>query len=88
MEEADVASLFKALADANRVKIVTMIAERGELCACMILDELGITQPTLSHHMKVLCSCGLVACRREGKWMNYSLSAEAVAQLRKFAESL
>lgn len=88
MEEADVASLFKALADANRVKIVTMIAERGELCACMILDELGITQPTLSHHMKVLCSCGLVACRREGKWMHYSLSAEAVAQLRKFAESL
>ncbi len=88
MEEADVASLFKALADANRVKIVTMIAERGELCACMILDELGITQPTLSHHMKVLCSCGLVACRREGKWMHYSLSAEAVARLREFAESL
>lgn len=88
MEEADIASLFKALADANRVKIVTMIAERGELCACMILDELGITQPTLSHHMKVLCSCGLVACRREGKWMHYSLSAEAVARLREFAESL
>lgn len=88
MEEADVASLFKALADANRVKIITMIAERGELCACMILDELGITQPTLSHHMKVLCSCGLVACRREGKWMHYSLSAEAVARLREFAESL
>lgn len=88
MEEADVASLFKALADANRVKIVTMIAERGELCACMILDELGITQPTLSHHMKVLCSCGLVACRREGKWMHYSLSAEEVARLREFAESL
>lgn len=88
MEEADIASLFKALADANRVKIVTMIAERGELCACMILDELGITQPTLSHHMKVLCSCGLVACRREGKWMHYSLSAEAVARLREFTESL
>lgn len=88
MEEADIASLFKALADANRVKIVTMIAERGELCACMILDELGITQPTLSHHMKVLCSCGLVACRREGKWMHYSLQQRTVETIASFVVSL
>ena len=64
------------LSDANRLKIVTMISQRGELCACKILDELGIAQPTLSHHMKVLCSCGLVKCRKEGKWMHYSLATE------------
>lgn len=88
MEDANYALLFKALSDPNRVKIVTMISERGELCACKILDELGITQPTLSHHMKVLCSCGLVACRKEGKWMHYSLSQETVAEVRSFIGSL
>ncbi|WP_417332352.1 ArsR/SmtB family transcription factor [Gordonibacter urolithinfaciens] len=88
MGEAGYALLFKALSDANRVKIVTMISQRGELCACKILDELGIAQPTLSHHMKVLCSCGLVKCRKEGKWMHYSLATEVVAELRRFVDSL
>lgn len=88
MGEADYALLFKALSDANRVKIVTMISERGELCACKILDDLGISQPTLSHHMKVLCSCGLVTCRKEGKWMHYSLSDDALNGFKAFVGSL
>ena len=88
MRDTDYAMLFKALSDANRVKIVTMISKQGELCACKVLDELGITQPTLSHHMKVLCSCGLVKCRKEGKWMHYSLNQEAVAEVRFFTDSL
>ena len=67
--------LFKALADTNRLIIVEMLS-RGELCACEILDRFNITQPTLSHHMKVLCDCGLVNGRKEGKWMHYSISAE------------
>lgn len=88
MEDADYALLFKALSDANRVKIVKMISERDELCACKILDELGIAQPTLSHHMKVLCSCGLVKSRKEGKWMHYSLSRDALSEARSFISML
>lgn len=88
MGDADYALLFKALSDANRLKIVGMISGRGELCACKILEELGITQPTLSHHMKVLCSCGLVKCRKEGKWMHYSLDASMVNEVKRFIDSL
>lgn len=88
MGDIDYALLFKALSDANRVKIVTMISKRDELCACKILDELGITQPTLSHHMKVLCSCGLVKYRKEGKWMHYSLNREMVVEVCSFISSL
>jgi len=67
--------LFKALADKNRLMIIDMLS-RGELCACKILEKFNITQPTLSHHMKILCDSGLVSGRKEGKWMYYSINAE------------
>jgi len=68
--------LFKALADENRLKILEML--RGsEKCACILLEELAITQPTLSHHMKILVDAGLVDYYKEGKWMHYSLRADA-----------
>lgn len=70
---ANTARVFKALCDENRVKIIEMLSS-GEKCACKILEELNITQPTLSHHMKILCDSGLVTCRKEGKWSHYSLS--------------
>ena len=62
---------FKALADENRLIIMKMLMS-GEICACEILDKLNITQPTLSHHMKVLLSADLVIARRAGKWVHYS----------------
>ncbi|WP_099468228.1 ArsR/SmtB family transcription factor [Konateibacter massiliensis] len=75
--------LFKALADANRLMIVDMLS-CGELCACEILEKFNITQPTLSHHMKILCDCGLVDGRKEGKWMYYSLNADKVQDFKNF----
>lgn len=72
---AKTARIFKALCDENRVRIVEMLSS-GERCACDILDKLNISQPTLSHHMKILCDSGLVECRKEGKWAHYSLSKE------------
>lgn len=67
------AKVFKALCDSNRLKIIEMLLN-GEMCACQLLDELNIRQSTLSHHMKSLCESGVVNCRREGKWMYYSLN--------------
>lgn len=67
--------LFKALSDENRLQIVEMLTN-GELCACRILEKFNITQPTLSHHMKILCDCGLVKGRKQGKWTYYSISKE------------
>lgn len=75
------ANLFKALSDPNRLMILDMLSD-GELCACKILEALQITQPTLSHHMKILCDCGLVSAKREGKWMHYSIEAENIQKLK------
>jgi len=77
------AEIFKALADQNRFMIVDMLS-CGELCACKILEKFDITQPTLSHHMKILCDCGLVNGRKEGKWMYYSLNEKTVQEFRNF----
>ena len=81
------ACLFRALSDVNRLRILDMLC-RGELCACKILAKLKITQPTLSHHMKILCDCGLVKKRKEGKWMNYAVSSggceKTITLLKKF----
>ena len=80
------AELFKALSDENRLQIVEMLTD-GELCACKILEKFSITQPTLSHHMKILCDSGLVKGRKQGKWTHYSISKEggkkAMALLQK-----
>lgn len=81
------AAIFKALSDANRLAIVTMLREEGEICACRLLERLDVTQPTLSYHMKSLCACGLVSCRKDGRWMHYSLDDEALeAALRVLSD--
>ena len=72
---------IKALADENRLAIMLSL-QHGEKCACVLLEELNITQPTLSHHMKILCDSYLVTGRKEGKWMYYSISPEGVAAYR------
>jgi len=77
------AQIFKALSDPNRLMIVDMLS-CGELCACVILEKFKITQPTLSHHMKNLCDCGLVTGRKEGKWIFYSLNKEIVQEFEAF----
>ncbi|MEL7598455.1 MAG: metalloregulator ArsR/SmtB family transcription factor, partial [Clostridiaceae bacterium] len=59
------AKIFKAVSDSNRLKIIDMLS-CGEKCACDILENFEFTQPTLSHHMKVLIECGLVKSRKEG----------------------
>ena len=59
MEAKDMILICKALSDTNRLEIVRMLSD-GEKCGCKILDKFNITQPTLSHHMKILVDCGIV----------------------------
>ena len=87
MNSIDVALICKALGDSNRLQIVKMLSE-GEKCACNLLERFEITQPTLSHHMKTLCDCGLVEVRREGKWSHYSLNCETLAAFQAFIGKL
>lgn len=78
MELEEAARSFEALGDENRLRIVETIAGKGEVCACRLLDELEISQPTFSHHMKLLRDCGVVKARKEGRWMHYSLDRETL----------
>ncbi|NLY71278.1 MAG: winged helix-turn-helix transcriptional regulator [Clostridiales bacterium] len=75
--------VLKALADPTRLSIIDMLS-CGEMCACKILEKFSITQPTLSHHMKILCNAGIVNARREGKWTHYSLNSENIEELHEF----
>ena len=75
MDEKRIAAIFKAFCDENRIRIIKLLRS-GEKCACKLLEEINVTQPTLSHHMKILCDSGVVVGRKEGKWMHYSISAE------------
>ena len=87
MQNKEVAAICKAIGDLNRLQIVQLLTH-GERCACDILETCSISQPTLSHHMKILCGCGLVIARREGKWSRYSLNGETLAAFREHIGSL
>ena len=75
MNENQTAIIFKAFCDENRIRIIGLL-RTGEKCACELLERMSITQPTLSHHMKILCDSGIVVGRKDGKWMHYSISAQ------------
>jgi Predicted transcriptional regulators len=81
------AKIFKALSDPSRLKILDILS-CGEKCACDILEHFDFTQPTLSHHMKVLMECGLVKSRKEGLWSYYSLDNDNANRLELFLMSL
>lgn len=74
-EQEKTAKVFKAFCDTNRITILELL-QGGEKCACRLLEELHISQATLSHHMRILCDSGIVSGRREGKWMHYSIAPE------------
>ena len=81
------AAIFKAFCDENRIKILQLLID-GEKCACKLLEEMNITQPTLSHHMKTLLDSGIVEGRKEGKWMHYSISAEGLQKAQEYLDFL
>ena len=87
MTEKKLAVIFKAFCDENRLKILNML-KTGEKCACKLLEELNVTQPTLSHHMKILCDAGVVVGRKEGKWTHYSITDEGVIIAREYLNIL
>jgi len=84
---AEYVPVIKALSDETRLKIVDMLS-CGEMCACKILEQFSITQPTLSYHMRILTGCGIVTARRDGAWMHYSLNKEREENLLCFLTHL
>jgi ArsR family transcriptional regulator len=83
-DAAELASGFSALSDPVRLRVLSMLAAspEGEVCVCEFVEPLGKSQPTISHHMKILSEAGLVQGDRRGKWVWYSLKHGRLAQLR------
>lgn len=72
--DSEYVKIFKAFSDKKRVRILELLCESEEECACVLLDDLRISQATLSHHMKILCESGIVKSRKAGKWNYYSIN--------------
>ena len=83
----DYIRVFKALSDEQRVRVLELLCE-GETCACHLLEDLEISQPTLSHHMKILCESGIVRSRRAGKWNYYAIDEDGCKHAIKLIEAI
>lgn len=78
------AKCLKVLSDETRLEIMDLLSE-GEMCACALLEQFSITQPTLSYHMKMMKDCGLVDSRKDGIWVKYSVNHEKLDELKDFS---
>ena len=79
------AEMFKVLSDSNRLQIIDMLS-CGEMCVCKILEKFNITQPTLSHHLKVLADSEILVSRKEANWMYYKLNDKKMKEITEFLQ--
>jgi ArsR family transcriptional regulator len=84
------ARMFKALSDPTRVKLLSMIAAapEGEACVCDMIEPVGLSQPTVSHHMKLLVEAGLATREQRGKWAYYRVVPEVLRSLAAALEPM
>jgi len=83
----DNARVFKAFCDETRLMVLSLL-QSGEKCACVLLEKVHVSQPTLSHHMKILVESGIVSARKEGKWTHYSISPQGVTVAKELLQKL
>jgi ArsR family transcriptional regulator, arsenate/arsenite/antimonite-responsive transcriptional repressor len=82
-ERDQLAAKFRALADPTRVAIINCLSAADEVCVCNLTETFELSQPTISHHLKILRDAGLVESSRRGTWAYYRLVPEAIAELRR-----
>jgi ArsR family transcriptional regulator len=81
-EAEELAAAFKVVADPVRLRLLSLVAQAGEMCACNLVAPLGKSQPTISHHLSVLTDAGLLRREKRGKWAWYSVAPERLQVLR------
>ncbi|MFJ9900000.1 ArsR/SmtB family transcription factor [Streptomyces sp. NPDC091280] len=89
-QAADLAKVFKALGDPVRLRLMSMIASRGEsgeVCVCELTPAFELSQPTISHHLKLLRQAGLIDCERRGTWVYYWVLPGVLDRLSAFLSS-
>ena len=84
-DAASVAVLFRVLGEPARLQLLSLIAAQpsGEVCACELVESLGLSQPTVSHHLKVMYEAGLLSKERRGTWIYYRIVQERLVSLRE-----
>lgn len=87
MDNKEIARIFKAFSDERRLEILAKLIS-GERCACKLLEEIKISQATMSHHMKILCDAGVVRSRKDGKWTHYSINKDGVESAKRILNDL
>ncbi len=82
-DSAALAAVFAALGDPVRLRLLSMVAAQGEVCSCHLQEPLGKSQPTISHHTRVLAEAGLIEGDKRGKWTWWRIVPERLAALRR-----
>ena len=82
-EAEDLAAAFKVLADPVRLRVLSLVANAGEICACDLVGPVERSQPTISHHLSILADAGLVRRERRGKWAYFSAVPERIEVLQR-----
>lgn len=82
VEAEDLAAAFKVLADPVRLRLLSLISAAGEMCSCDLVEPIGRSQPTISHHLSILADAGLLTREQRGKWAYFSVVPERVSVLR------
>src|SRR6478735_10248091 len=85
-EAVDLARVFAALSDPVRLRLLSLVAQAGEICSCDLEDPLGKAQPTISHHTKVLAEAGLLSGEKRGRWVRWRIMPERMAAVRAALE--
>jgi ArsR family transcriptional regulator len=81
-DAAELAKVFAALGDPVRLRLLSLVAQAGEVCSCDLEDPLGKSQPTISHHTKALADAGLIVGEKRGRWVMWQVVPERLAALR------
>ncbi len=82
-EAAELAGVLGALGDPVRLRLFSLVAARGEVCSCELEEPLARSQPTISHHTRVLAEAGLICGEKRGRWMWWSIAPGRLADLRR-----
>ncbi len=82
VDAVDLARAFAALSDPVRLRLLSLIADAGAVCACDLLEPLDRSQPTISHHTKILADAGLIVGEKRGRWVWWSVVPERLAAVR------
>lgn len=86
-DNSKLADLFQTFSDETRLKIFRLLSDK-EVCGCELLENLHVSQPTLSYHMKFMTEEGIVNARKDGAWMRYTLNNDKIDEMVDFLNSL